>query len=127
MSGLVEGVRGGEDGTDGHGKGLKKKADALDVLKSIGQSAGRGATDIANQAATAGTGAASSSADYLRTHPHAALAATAGAGYLGYRGLKRGVKGAVGGIAHALRGAPKPPPSFVERLGRAAKALRGVE
>jgi hypothetical protein len=125
---MVEGgSRGGEDGTQGHGKGLKKKADALDVLRQIGQSAGRGAQDLANSAATAGTSAAGSSADYLKTHPHAALAATAGAGYLGYRGLKRGVKGAVGGVARALRGAPKPPPSFVERLGRAAKVLRGVE
>lgn len=128
MSGVVEGgTRGGEEGTDGHGRGLKKKADALEILKSIGQSAGRGATDLANQAATAGTSAAGSSADYLKTHPHAALAATAGAGYLGYRGLKRGVKGAAKTVGHMFGSAPKPPASFVERLGRAAKALRGVE
>lgn len=127
MSGLVEGVRGGEDGTDGHGRGIKKKADALDVLKSIGQSAGRGATDLANQAATAGTSAAGSSADYLRTHPHAALAATAGAGYLGYRGLKRGAKSVAKGVGHMFGGAPKPPATFVERLGKAVKVLRNAE
>ena len=127
MSGVVEGVRGGEEGTDGHGKGLKKKADALDVLKSIGQSAGRGATDLANSAATAGTSAAGSSADYLKTHPHAALAATAGAGYLGYRGLKRGVKGVARAAGRMLGSAPKPPASFAERLGKAVKVLRNAE
>lgn len=121
------GARGGEDGTDGHGKGLKKKADALEVLKSIGQSAGRGATDLAGQAATAGTSAAGSSADYLKTHPHAALAATAGAGYLGYRGVKRGVKGAAKTVGRMFGSAPKPPASFAERLGKAVKVLRGAE
>lgn len=128
MSGVVEGGRrGGEDGTQGHGRGFKKRADALDTLRQIGMSAGRGAQDLANSAATAGTSAAGSSADYLRTHPHAALAATAGAGYLGYRGLKRGVKGAARAAGRMFGSAPKAPPSIGERLGRALKVLRNAE
>lgn len=128
MDGVNEGGRrGGEDGTQGHGRGLKKKADALDTLRQIGMSAGRGAQDVANSAMAAGSGAAGSSADYLKAHPHAALAATAGAGYLGYRGLKRGAKGAAKMVGRMFGSAPKPPPSIGERLGKALRVLRNAE